>query len=63
MVKLEFEKAKIDIEKFSNASKAMDKLIKAQIQDKLKRGIGYHATPPLTTITIFHLLLIYLKGK
>ena len=45
-VKLEFEKGKIDIEKFSNASKAMDTLLKAQIQDKIKRGIRYHATPP-----------------
>jgi hypothetical protein len=45
-VKCQFEKAQLDIEKFSNASKAMDSLLKAQVHDKLKRGIGYNATPP-----------------
>jgi hypothetical protein len=45
-VKSEFEKAKIDIEKYANASKAMDAMLKAQIHDKLKRGIGFNATPP-----------------
>ena len=45
-VKIEFEKAQIDKEKYVNASKAIDTLIKGQIQDKMKRGIGYNATPP-----------------
>ena len=38
-VKCQFEKAQLDIEKFSNASKAVDSLLKAQVHDKLKRGI------------------------
>ncbi|KAI3664978.1 hypothetical protein L6452_43593 [Arctium lappa] len=45
-IKSEFEKAKLDIEKFSNASKAMDSLLQTQIHDKLRRGIGYNNTPP-----------------
>ncbi|KAI3772504.1 hypothetical protein L6452_03690 [Arctium lappa] len=45
-IKSEFEKAKLDIEKFSNASKAMDSLLQTQIHDKLRRGIGYNTTPP-----------------
>ena len=45
-VKSELGKAHLDIEKYSNASKAMDTLLKAQIHDKLKRGIGYNTTPP-----------------
>ncbi|KAJ9542375.1 LOW QUALITY PROTEIN: hypothetical protein OSB04_028881 [Centaurea solstitialis] len=42
----ELEKSKSDLEKFSKASKAMDEILKAQIIDDLKRGIGYHNTPP-----------------
>ncbi|KAI3685385.1 hypothetical protein L6452_34627 [Arctium lappa] len=42
----EFEKAKLDIEKISNDSKAMDTLLKSQVHEKLKRGIGYNNTPP-----------------
>ncbi|KAI3770768.1 hypothetical protein L6452_01912 [Arctium lappa] len=45
-IKSEYEKAKLDIEKFSYASKAMDSLLKAQVHDKIKSGIGYNATPP-----------------
>ncbi|KAI3669610.1 hypothetical protein L6452_40895 [Arctium lappa] len=45
-IKSEFEKAKLYIEKFSNASKAMDYLLQTQIHDKLRRGIGYNTTPP-----------------
>ncbi|KAI3771570.1 hypothetical protein L6452_02735 [Arctium lappa] len=45
-IKSEFEKAKLDIENFSNASKAMDSLLQTQIHDKLRRGIGYNTTPP-----------------
>ncbi|KAI3685320.1 hypothetical protein L6452_34562 [Arctium lappa] len=42
----ELAKVKLDIEKFSYASKAMDSLLKAQIHDKMKPGIGYNNTPP-----------------
>ncbi|KAI3745946.1 hypothetical protein L6452_08358 [Arctium lappa] len=42
----ELAKVKLDVEKFSNASKAMDSLLQTQIHDKLRRGIGYNATPP-----------------
>ena len=42
----ELERVKLDIEKYSNASKAMDTLLKSQVHDKLKRGTGYNATPP-----------------
>ncbi|KAI3729397.1 hypothetical protein L6452_18054 [Arctium lappa] len=45
-LKEELSKVKIDIEKFSYASKAMDSLLKAQIHDKMKPGIGYNSTPP-----------------
>ncbi|KAI3669033.1 hypothetical protein L6452_40252 [Arctium lappa] len=45
-IKSEYEKAKLDIEKFSYAFKAMDSLLKAQVHDKIKNGIGYNATPP-----------------
>ncbi|KAJ9566934.1 hypothetical protein OSB04_002900 [Centaurea solstitialis] len=43
---IELEQSKADLEKFSKASKAMDEILKAQINDDLKRGIGYHNTPP-----------------
>ncbi|KAI3681514.1 hypothetical protein L6452_36313 [Arctium lappa] len=45
-LKEELSKVKLDIEKFSYASKAMDSLLKAQIHDKMKPGIGYKNTPP-----------------
>ncbi|KAJ9559788.1 hypothetical protein OSB04_004948 [Centaurea solstitialis] len=45
-VRVELEQSKSDLEKFSKASKAMDEILKAQINDDLKRGIGYHTTPP-----------------
>ncbi|KAI3734360.1 hypothetical protein L6452_13828 [Arctium lappa] len=45
-LKKELSKVKLDIEKFSYASKAMDSLLKAQIHDKMKPGIGYNNTPP-----------------
>ncbi|KAI3707271.1 hypothetical protein L6452_25630 [Arctium lappa] len=45
-LKEELSKVKLDIEKFSYASKAMDSLLKAQIYDKMKPGIGYNNTPP-----------------
>ncbi|KAI3665458.1 hypothetical protein L6452_44085 [Arctium lappa] len=42
----ELDKVKLDVEKFSYASKAMDSMLKVQIHDKLKPGIGYNTTPP-----------------
>ncbi|KAI3680946.1 hypothetical protein L6452_35726 [Arctium lappa] len=45
-IKSEYEKAKLDIEKYSYASKAMDSILKVQIHDKIKPGIGYNTTPP-----------------
>jgi len=45
-VRSELEKVKLNIEKYSNAFKAMDTLLKSQVRDKIKRGIGYNATPP-----------------
>ncbi|KAI3681921.1 hypothetical protein L6452_36728 [Arctium lappa] len=45
-LKEELSKVKLDIEKLSYASKAMDSLLKAQIHDKMKPGIGYNSTPP-----------------
>ncbi|KAI3685502.1 hypothetical protein L6452_34750 [Arctium lappa] len=45
-LKEELSKVKLDIGKFSYASKAMDSLLKAQIHDKMKPGIGYNSTPP-----------------
>ncbi|KAJ9560456.1 hypothetical protein OSB04_005616 [Centaurea solstitialis] len=45
-VKKELEKAKEDLDKFTKSSKALEEILKAQIHDELKRGIGYHNTPP-----------------
>ncbi|KAJ9541604.1 hypothetical protein OSB04_028110 [Centaurea solstitialis] len=45
-VKKDLEKAKEDLEKFSKSSKALEEILKAQVHDELKRGIGYHNTPP-----------------
>ncbi|KAJ9560337.1 hypothetical protein OSB04_005497 [Centaurea solstitialis] len=45
-VKKELEKAKEDLEKFSKSSKALEEILRAQVHDELKRGIGYHNTPP-----------------
>ncbi|KAI3759345.1 hypothetical protein L6452_07093 [Arctium lappa] len=42
----ELAKVKLDVEKFSYPSKAMDSILKVQIHDKLKPGIGYNTTPP-----------------
>ncbi|KAJ9545641.1 LOW QUALITY PROTEIN: hypothetical protein OSB04_025348 [Centaurea solstitialis] len=45
-VKKELSTAKDDLEKFSKSSKALESIIKAQVNDDLKRGIGYNNTPP-----------------
>ncbi|KAJ9565361.1 hypothetical protein OSB04_001327 [Centaurea solstitialis] len=44
--KKELTTAKDDLEKFSKSSKALESIIKAQVTDDLKRGIGYNNTPP-----------------
>ncbi|GKA04831.1 putative ribonuclease H-like domain-containing protein [Tanacetum coccineum] len=56
MVKSELEKLKqekennqLKIEKFNNASKSLDKLIRSQITDKSRKGVGfisYNVVPP-----------------
>ncbi|KAJ9557568.1 hypothetical protein OSB04_012182 [Centaurea solstitialis] len=45
-VRKELTTAKDDLEKFSKSSKALESIIKAQVHDDLKRGIGYNNTPP-----------------
>ncbi|KAJ9556214.1 hypothetical protein OSB04_010828 [Centaurea solstitialis] len=42
----ELSKAKEDLDKFSKSSKALESIIRAQVTDDLKRGIGYNSTPP-----------------
>ncbi|KAJ9539096.1 hypothetical protein OSB04_031829 [Centaurea solstitialis] len=44
--KEDLKKANENLEKFSKSSKALDELLKSQIHDDLKKGIGYHNTPP-----------------
>ncbi|GJW03935.1 putative ribonuclease H-like domain-containing protein [Tanacetum coccineum] len=53
VLKSEFEKVKQEkegiefkIEKFDKASKDLDKLLKSQITDKSKKGLGYNVVPP-----------------
>ncbi|KAJ9541258.1 hypothetical protein OSB04_027764 [Centaurea solstitialis] len=45
-VQKELDQSKADLDKFSKSSKALEEILKAQIHDELKRGIGYHNTPP-----------------
>ncbi|KAJ9555800.1 hypothetical protein OSB04_010414 [Centaurea solstitialis] len=42
----ELSKAREDLDKFSKSSKALESIIRAQVTDDLKRGIGYKSTPP-----------------
>ncbi|GJU57698.1 putative ribonuclease H-like domain-containing protein [Tanacetum coccineum] len=53
VLKSEFEKVKQEkegiefkIEKFDKASKDLDQLLRSQITDKSKKGLGYSAVPP-----------------
>ncbi|GKA60798.1 putative ribonuclease H-like domain-containing protein [Tanacetum coccineum] len=53
VLKSEFEKVKQEkegiefkIEKFDNASKSLNKLLRSQITDKSKKGLGYNVVPP-----------------
>ncbi|GJR74295.1 ribonuclease H-like domain-containing protein [Tanacetum coccineum] len=48
-LKQEKESNQLKIEKFDNASKSLDKLIRSQITDKSRKGVGfvsYNAVPP-----------------
>ncbi|GJY98868.1 hypothetical protein Tco_0516298 [Tanacetum coccineum] len=51
-VKKEKNSIKLNVEKFKNASKSLDKLIECQITDKSKKGLGYGSynavSPPHT---------------
>ncbi|KAJ9536395.1 hypothetical protein OSB04_un000430 [Centaurea solstitialis] len=42
----DLNKANENLEKYSKSSKALDELLKSQVHDDLKKGIGYHNTPP-----------------
>ncbi|KAJ9557926.1 hypothetical protein OSB04_012540 [Centaurea solstitialis] len=44
--KEDMKKANENLEKYSKSSKALDELLKSQVHDDLKKGIGYHNTPP-----------------
>ncbi|GJY41906.1 ribonuclease H-like domain-containing protein [Tanacetum coccineum] len=55
-LKIEIEKLKnekesnqIKINKFENASKCLDKLIRSQISDNSRKGVGYNDVPPPST--------------
>ncbi|GKD54991.1 ribonuclease H-like domain-containing protein, partial [Tanacetum coccineum] len=51
-LKQEKESNQLKIEKFNNASKSLDKLIRSQILDKSRKGLGfvsYNAVPPPLT--------------
>ncbi|GJV03281.1 putative ribonuclease H-like domain-containing protein [Tanacetum coccineum] len=45
-VKQEKEGIEFKIEKFDKASKDLDKLLRSQITDKSKKGLGYNVVPP-----------------
>ncbi|KAJ9565815.1 hypothetical protein OSB04_001781 [Centaurea solstitialis] len=45
-VRKELTTTKDDLEKFSKSSKALESVFRAQVNDDLKRGIGYNNTPP-----------------
>ncbi|GJV77356.1 putative ribonuclease H-like domain-containing protein [Tanacetum coccineum] len=45
-LKKEKECNQIKIFKFENASKCLDKLIRSQISDNSRKGVGYNAVPP-----------------
>ncbi|GJX16247.1 ribonuclease H-like domain-containing protein [Tanacetum coccineum] len=42
----EKDNIQFNVDKFENASKSLDKLIKCQIVDNYKKGLGYNAVPP-----------------
>ncbi|GKB57027.1 hypothetical protein Tco_0913213 [Tanacetum coccineum] len=48
-LKKEKESNQIKIDNFENASKSLDKLIRSQISDNNRKGVGYNAVPPLPT--------------
>ncbi|GJW25146.1 putative ribonuclease H-like domain-containing protein [Tanacetum coccineum] len=48
-LKKDKESNQINIDKFENASKSLDKLIGGQIFDNNRKGMGYNSVPPLPT--------------
>ncbi|GJX85232.1 hypothetical protein Tco_0336006 [Tanacetum coccineum] len=42
----EKDSIQFNVDKFENASKSLDKLIKSQIVDNCNKGLGYNAVPP-----------------
>ncbi|GJR98080.1 ribonuclease H-like domain-containing protein [Tanacetum coccineum] len=42
----EKDEIQFNVDKFKNASKSLNKLIKSQIVDTCKKGLGYNAVPP-----------------
>ncbi|GKF09052.1 ribonuclease H-like domain-containing protein, partial [Tanacetum coccineum] len=48
-LKKEKESNQIKIDKFGNASKSLDELIRSQISDNNRKGVGYNDVPPLPT--------------
>ncbi|GJT42811.1 ribonuclease H-like domain-containing protein [Tanacetum coccineum] len=42
----EKDEIQFNVDKFENASKSLNKLIKSQIVDNCKKGLGYNAVPP-----------------
>ncbi|GJV76030.1 ribonuclease H-like domain-containing protein [Tanacetum coccineum] len=48
-LKKEKESNQIKIDNFENASKSLDKLIRSQISDNNRKGVGYNAIPPPPT--------------
>ncbi|GJV24249.1 ribonuclease H-like domain-containing protein [Tanacetum coccineum] len=49
IVQKEKDGIQFNVEKFENASKSLNKIIKCQIVDNYKKGLGYNAVPPLYT--------------
>ncbi|GJW69745.1 ribonuclease H-like domain-containing protein [Tanacetum coccineum] len=47
---MDFSDSEIKIDNFENASKSLDKLIRSQISDNNRKGVGYNDVPPLPTV-------------
>ncbi|GKB82712.1 hypothetical protein Tco_0949607, partial [Tanacetum coccineum] len=46
IIQKEKDGIQLNVDKFENASKSLNKLIECQIVDKSKKGLGYNAVPP-----------------
>ncbi|KAJ9537952.1 hypothetical protein OSB04_030685 [Centaurea solstitialis] len=62
-VRTELELSKADLEKFSKASKAMDEILKAQINDDLKRGLECMILSPEFKIVDENMILLRAPRK